>query len=74
MITIYYDSYIGCWVAIFIWGVARNLATGAHCQKRWIQLSFHKLSGSGALHCFTYYILIDSLSILQPQLYSLPLP
>lgn len=65
------NSHIDCWMVIFEEGEF-NLATGVYSQKVWIQLSFQKLSDFVALHCFIYYILINSLSTSQLQFHSLP--
>lgn len=48
IITLIHILFMGA-----ILGEWDNLATGMYSQKKWIQHSFQKLSGYGALHCFT---------------------
>lgn len=56
-----------------LWVCVVVVATGVYSQKHWIRLPFQKLSSYGAQHCYPYYILINSLSIPQPQLHFLAL-
>lgn len=66
---LYSDSYIGCWVAIFLrrgrtegrGAVGGDLATGVALN---LALNLSSLSSCGALCGYTYYILINSLPML----------